>query len=171
MTARLSVLSAAGMSAGLISSTLIVSPAPLMTPSARVVDSEDDGDTVPPGASRPWGALETRTRAASMWGVRARLSGTCLAMHQMKKGPDCCVSASQGPICVRGRYWVRTSDLFGVNEARYHCANRPLERRPPYPTRRTRSPHRCPGARLVQQVRRASGARGLGLPGASTQYP
>ena len=25
-----------------------------------------------------------------------------------------------------GRYWVRTSDLFGVNEARYHCANRPL---------------------------------------------
>ena len=22
-----------------------------------------------------------------------------------------------------GRYWVRTSDLFGVNEARYHCAN------------------------------------------------
>ena len=29
-----------------------------------------------------------------------------------------------------GRYWVRTSDLFGVNEARYHCANRPQERRP-----------------------------------------
>ena len=25
-----------------------------------------------------------------------------------------------------GRYWVRTSDLFGVNEARYHCANRPF---------------------------------------------
>ena len=24
----------------------------------------------------------------------------------------------------RARYWVRTSDLFGVNEARYHCANR-----------------------------------------------
>src|SRR3954453_254135 len=24
-----------------------------------------------------------------------------------------------------GRYWVRTSALFGVNEARYHCANRP----------------------------------------------
>jgi hypothetical protein len=33
-----------------------------------------------------------------------------------------------------GRYWVRTSDLFGVNEARYHCANRPLKRRPPYLT-------------------------------------
>ena len=26
---------------------------------------------------------------------------------------------------IGGRYWVRTSDLFGVNEARYHCANRP----------------------------------------------
>lgn len=24
-----------------------------------------------------------------------------------------------------GRTWVRTKDLFGVNEARYHCANRP----------------------------------------------
>lgn len=24
-----------------------------------------------------------------------------------------------------GRYWVRTSDPFGVNEVRYHCANRP----------------------------------------------
>ncbi len=28
-------------------------------------------------------------------------------------------------VSVGGRYWVRTSDLFGVNEARYHCANRP----------------------------------------------
>ena len=24
----------------------------------------------------------------------------------------------------RARYWDRTSDLFGVNEARYRCANR-----------------------------------------------
>src|SRR5699024_5827162 len=24
-----------------------------------------------------------------------------------------------------GRYWDRTSDLFRVKEARYHCANRP----------------------------------------------
>ena len=30
---------------------------------------------------------------------------------------------------VRGRYWVRTSDLFGVNEARYHCANHPRRTR------------------------------------------
>ena len=28
------------------------------------------------------------------------------------------------PAC--GRYWDRTSDLFGVNEARSRCANRPL---------------------------------------------
>jgi hypothetical protein len=36
--------------------------------------------------------------------------------------PLTCVNAG-------GRYWVRTSDLFGVNEARYHCANRPGETR------------------------------------------
>ena len=30
-----------------------------------------------------------------------------------------------GAAVLGGRYWVRTSDLFGVNEARYHCANRP----------------------------------------------
>ena len=29
-----------------------------------------------------------------------------------------------------GRYWDRTSDLFGVNEARYRCANRPCEGQP-----------------------------------------
>ena len=34
------------------------------------------------------------------------------------------VALSEG-YCSGGRYWVRTSDLFGVNEARYHCANRP----------------------------------------------
>ena len=26
---------------------------------------------------------------------------------------------------IYGRYWFRTSDLFRVKEARYHCANRP----------------------------------------------
>ena len=30
-----------------------------------------------------------------------------------------------GLACCRGRCWVRTSDLLGVNEARSHCANRP----------------------------------------------
>ena len=28
--------------------------------------------------------------------------------------------------CCGGRYWVRTSDLFRVREARYRCANRPI---------------------------------------------
>jgi hypothetical protein len=28
-------------------------------------------------------------------------------------------------VMLGGRYWVRTSDLFRVKEARYHCANRP----------------------------------------------
>ena len=28
-----------------------------------------------------------------------------------------------------GRYWDRTSDLFRVKEARYHCANRPCVER------------------------------------------
>jgi hypothetical protein len=44
-----------------------------------------------------------------------------------------CINKKNGPPRSRsgtdhllgGRYWVRTSDLFGVNEARYHCANRP----------------------------------------------
>ena len=40
-------------------------------------------------------------------------------------GPRYCVSAGPGRSLAGGRYWVRTSDLFGVNEARYHCANRP----------------------------------------------
>ena len=34
------------------------------------------------------------------------------------------VFAETRGIFVCARYWVRTSDLFGVNEARYHCANR-----------------------------------------------
>src|SRR5215203_234275 len=37
-------------------------------------------------------------------------------------------SRSEGKVGNGGRYWVRTSDLFGVNEARYHCANRPQTR-------------------------------------------
>jgi hypothetical protein len=38
------------------------------------------------------------------------------------------ITAGQGLFLSGGRYWVRTSDLFGVNEARYHCANRPGRR-------------------------------------------
>lgn len=32
-----------------------------------------------------------------------------------------------GASFIGGRYWIRTSDPFGVNEVRYHCANRPCE--------------------------------------------
>jgi hypothetical protein len=56
---------------------------------------------------------------------RPTLSGTLLHVCCTGAGSDgrkrpltCCFTG--------GRYWVRTSDLFGVNEARYHCANRPL---------------------------------------------
>ena len=34
-------------------------------------------------------------------------------------------SMTVGGVSNDGRYWVRTSDLFRVKEARYHCANRP----------------------------------------------
>ena len=39
-----------------------------------------------------------------------------------------------------GRYWVRTSDLFRVREARYRCANRPRWRRDLNPCTRICSP-------------------------------
>ncbi len=45
-----------------------------------------------------------------------------LAGH--KKGPFP-LGGAETDLFLGGRYWVRTSDLFGVNEARYHCANRP----------------------------------------------
>ena len=48
---------------------------------------------------------------------------------RIARGPDLWPWAAMLPFRDRlragGRYWVRTSDLFGVNEARYHCANRP----------------------------------------------
>jgi hypothetical protein len=33
--------------------------------------------------------------------------------------------SGEEPHALGGRYWVRTSDLFRVREARYRCANRP----------------------------------------------
>ena len=57
-------------------------------------------------------AGERRCREAVSGGRRER-----------RRPPRCCERA-----CVGGRYWVRTSDLFRVREARYRCANRP--RRP-----------------------------------------
>jgi hypothetical protein len=51
-----------GLVSGWYSSILSWSPLRVMGPLASTVG--DDGDTVPPGASRPWGALPTRTMAA-----------------------------------------------------------------------------------------------------------
>ncbi len=48
-----------------------------------------------------------------------------------------------------GRYWVRTSDLFGVNEARYHCANRPCTRRLTDPGRNSKI-RKTPEQRLAR---------------------
>src|SRR5690606_7895626 len=43
-------------------------------------------------------------------------------------GVPACPATTKARIRIRadgGRYWVRTSDLFRVREARYRCANRP----------------------------------------------
>ena len=50
-----------------------------------------------------------------------RYFAAVLVPFERPKAPAC--DADYGSLS--GRYWVRTSDLFGVNEARYHCANRP----------------------------------------------
>ena len=42
-----------------------------------------------------------------------------------EKAPLISVCAGQRGFSLGGRYWVRTSDLSGVNGTRYHCANRP----------------------------------------------
>ena len=59
-----------------------------------------------------------------------------------------------------GRYWVRTSDLFGVNEARYHCANRP-RRAPQGVENHISSGRRVPNMILVRlRIGIGSGALG-----------
>ena len=45
-----------------------------------------------------------------------------------EKAPLFSVCADQRGFSFGGRYWVRTSDLSGVNGTRYHCANRPISR-------------------------------------------
>ena len=46
-------------------------------------------------------------------------------VQESESRPDpVCFTLSERLSC-GGRYWDRTSDLFGVNEARYRCANRP----------------------------------------------
>lgn len=50
--------------------------------------------------------------------------GLTISPETEKSAPPGFTPGRNGPF-IGGRYWVRTSDLFGVNEARYHCANRP----------------------------------------------
>ena len=82
--------------------------------------------------------------------------------------PPICVSAGRGLFSAGGRYWVRTSDLFGVNEARYHCANRPLlcaaQVSPSRPARHNEGrPTRGPGCVTCPAGR--AGTRGTTAPG------
>ena len=65
--------------------------------------------------------------------------------------------AARGFTC--GRYWVRTSDLFRVREARYRCANRPRWRRDLNPRTRICSPLPRLSATPPQELR---SDRGLG---------
>ena len=56
-----------------------------------------------------------------------------------------------------GRHWVRTSDLFRVREARYHCASRPRWRRDLNPCTRICSP--LPRLSATPPVEPASSSR------------
>jgi hypothetical protein len=67
--------------------------------------------------------------AFSGWEERPPILRHVADTRPKRTAPDLCVSAGQGLFSSGGRYWVRTSDLFGVNEARYHCANRPRSHR------------------------------------------
>ena len=45
--------------------------------------------------------------------------------HKRRRRPGPRFPRTRVAYRLRGRYWDRTSDLFRVREARYHCANRP----------------------------------------------
>jgi hypothetical protein len=107
------------------SSTVMVSAA-VMAPLARVV--MEDGDTATrfrrgPGERRnrePGPTYVVGPQGPTAWNLPPTESARSL--HDVRS-----VSLKM-PLTrsnTGGRYWVRTSDLFGVNEARYHCANRP----------------------------------------------
>ena len=68
-----------------------------------------------PGARHPLATPIVRRLAASGHGAYPPCPVT---------EPVGCANTSRARCC-RGRCWVRTSDLLGVNEARSHCANRP----------------------------------------------
>jgi hypothetical protein len=59
------------------------------------------------------------------------IAGHCRSPEETSAARSCSLSQTKNPrILIRGfvggRYWDRTSDLFRVREARYRCANRPL---------------------------------------------
>ena len=87
---------------------------------------------LPPGRGRwaPWSTRRRRRRCGRRTPSCATASGAGDKTARREAGerepPPSCGLAGQRRFWSGGRYWVRTSDLFGVNEARYHCANRPL---------------------------------------------
>ncbi len=62
------------------------------------------------------------TRGGGGTAMLRRRQGGC---DSPRRGPRLGHSRWSAAYYEGGRYWVRTSDLFRVKEARYHCANRP----------------------------------------------
>ncbi len=81
------------------------------------------------------------SRGSVRKGTGAARTGRSLFPASSPKRKEALERAPDLRLC-GGRYWVRTSDLFGVNEARYHCANRPSKREPSTNGRRACGRHR-----------------------------
>src|SRR6478736_10392066 len=87
-------------------------------PIAVVMDGTENCSVVERAYIRPYSVAWARSGA-----VIERLFHRGRTLEEKQNGPPRSVSGTDH--LPGGRYWVRTSDLFGVNEARYHCANRP----------------------------------------------
>jgi hypothetical protein len=74
------------------------------------------------------GSAHYANQGRPMWGVGSESKSHADRNRLKREALPTGVLPSQKRFAVGGRYWVRTSDLFGVNEARYHCANRPKRR-------------------------------------------
>ncbi len=66
-----------------------------------------------------------RSEGAGVRVAEPPLAASEATPHKRRRRPGPRSPRTRVAYRLRGRYWVRTSDLFGVNEARYHCANRP----------------------------------------------